>query len=68
MACYTLRYLGRRDGGFRGLTEVEADDPGQAVRIAAQRVGRRPAELWCGGTLIHRFEGVRIGRPSIPLA
>lgn len=63
MACYTLRYLARKDGTFRGLAEIRAKDRQEALRIATRRVGRRPAELWEGGTMLHRFEGVRIGLP-----
>lgn len=63
MACYTLRYLARKDGTFRALSEIQAKDRHEALRIAARLIGRRPAELWEGGTMLHRVEGVRIGLP-----
>ncbi len=48
MVYYRLYLLNGPDGRFVGFHEIEAPDDVEAVRVAHERAGSNPLELWCG--------------------
>jgi hypothetical protein len=57
MPYYRLYFISPRSGGIHRFEEVEAADDVDAVRLAGERVGREPMELWCRGRRVKCFEG-----------
>lgn len=62
MVYYRLHHHSLRNGRIRAIAEIEAATDIEAVRLAARRAGRRPAELWREDRLIRRFGGIRLRR------
>ena len=56
MLYYRLYFLSRANGHIERFEEIEAADDGSAVRIARERAGRQPLELWCQGRKVKRFD------------
>ena len=54
---YRLYRLSGVDDHFVAFEEIEANDDVEAVRIAAQRAGDHPHELWCRQRKVKRFAG-----------
>ena len=58
MSYYRLLFMKSADGPVIGAEEIAARDDVEAVRIAAERVGPRPLELWCDKRKVKRFQAV----------
>jgi hypothetical protein len=56
MPYYRLYFISPRSGGIQRFEEVEAADDLDAVRLAGERLGQEPMELWCRARRVKRFE------------
>ena len=55
MFYYRLFFLKNGDGPVVGVEEISARDDVEAVRLASERVGPQPLELWCDKRKVKRF-------------
>ncbi len=67
MGYYRLYLLSGSDGGFVGITEIEAPDDVEAVRLANSHAGSHPLELWCGKRRVKSFPAVAEDVPRAAL-
>jgi hypothetical protein len=64
MSYYRLLFMKSAEGPVIGAEEIAARDDVEAVRIASERVGPRPLELWCDKRKIKRFQAVEAREPT----
>ena len=64
MSYYRLLFMKSADGPVIGAEEIAARDDVEACRIAAERVGPQPLELWCDKRKIKRFQAVEVREAS----
>ena len=64
MSYYRLLFMKADGGPVIGAEEIAARDDVEAVRIASERVGPQPIELWCDKRKIKRFKAVEVRQPS----
>ena len=56
MAYYRLYMMTGSGGHIQAVQEIDAPDDAEAVRIAAERSGPQPLELWCRNRKVRSFE------------
>jgi hypothetical protein len=64
MSYYRLLFMKSAEGPVIGSEEIAARDDVEAVRIASERVGPQPLELWCDKRKIKRFHPVEVRQPT----
>lgn len=64
MSYYRLLFMKSADGPVIGAEEIAARDDVEAVRIASERVGPQPLELWCDKRKIKRFQAIEVRQPT----
>lgn len=64
MSYYRLLFMKSPGGPVIGAEEIAARDDVEAVRIASERVGPRPLELWCDKRKVKGFKAVDTVQPT----
>ena len=56
MGYYRLYMMTASGGHIQAVQEIDAPDDAEAVRMAAERSGPQPLELWCRTRKVKSFE------------
>ena len=64
MGYYRLYMMTGSGGHIQAVQEIDAPDDAEAVRIAAERSGPQPLELWCSNRKVKSFGAETVSASS----